>query len=185
MSTTSKQNGIEYATLGGGCFWCTEAVFMRLKGVIESYPGYSGGKIPNPTYEQISTGVTGHVEVIHIKFDPKIISFENILEIFFSTHDPTTLNQQGADIGTQYRSVIFYHSEEQRVSAEKVIQALSNKKVFSRPIVTAIEPFNAFYPAEEYHQKYYDRNRLQPYSVFVIKPKVEKLEKIFKEKMKE
>jgi peptide-methionine (S)-S-oxide reductase len=184
MSNNNIQNDFEYATLGGGCFWCTEAVFIRLKGVIESYPGYSGGKIPNPTYEQVSTSLTGHVEVVHIKFDPKLLSYRSILEIFFSTHDPTTLNQQGADIGTQYRSVIFYHSKEQKMIAKTVIQELTHKNVYQLPIVTAVEPFSAFYPAEEYHQKYYEKNKLQPYSIFVIKPKVEKLEKVFKEKMK-
>jgi len=184
MSEKNLENNFEYATLGGGCFWCTEAVFIRLKGIIESYPGYSGGKIPNPTYEQVTTGLTGHVEVVHIKFDPKIIPFREILEIFFSTHDPTTLNQQGADVGTQYRSVIFYHSKEQKRVAEIVIKELTDKKIFSKQIVTTIESFKAFYPAEEYHQKYYDKNRLQSYSMFVIKPKVEKLEKNFKSKMK-
>lgn len=184
MSNNGNHDKYEYATLGGGCFWCTEAVFMRLNGVIESYPGYSGGKIPNPTYEQISTGTTGHVEVVHIKYDPLIITFQTILEIFFATHDPTTLNQQGADVGEQYRSVIFYHTEEQKRISEEMIKTLTENKVYPKKIVTAVEPFTAFYPAEEYHQKYYDRNKYQSYSMFVIKPKVQKLEKNFKEKLK-
>jgi len=174
----------ETITLGGGCFWYTEAVFVRLKGVTSAFPGYSGGKVPNPTYEQVSTGNTGHVEVIQVTYDPAIINFHQILEIFFATHDPTTFNQQGADIGTQYRSVIFYHTEEQRKEGETYIRELTEKKVYNAPIVTRLEPFRAFYPAEEYHLKYYERNKNAAYSRFVIAPKVEKLEKKFKDKLK-
>ncbi len=174
----------ETITLGGGCFWCTEAVFARLKGVTSAFPGYSGGSVENPTYEQVSTGRTGHAEVTHITYDSSIITFRQILEIFFATHDPTTLNRQGADVGTQYRSVIFYHTEEQRLEAEEYIRELTEKKVFDSPIVTKVEPFKAFYPAEEYHEKYYERNRGTGYSRFVIAPKIEKLEKKYRDKLK-
>jgi peptide-methionine (S)-S-oxide reductase len=174
----------ETVTLGGGCFWCTEAVFARLKGVTSAFPGYSGGKIPNPSYEQVSTGKTGHAEVTQITYDPSVITFHQILEIFFATHDPTTLNRQGADVGTQYRSVIFYHTEEQKREAEAYIKELTEKKTFNRSIVTKVEPFRGFYPAEEYHQKYYERNREAAYSRYIIAPKVEKLEKKFGDKLK-
>ncbi|MCX6648838.1 MAG: peptide-methionine (S)-S-oxide reductase MsrA [Candidatus Bathyarchaeota archaeon] len=174
----------ETVTLGGGCFWCTEAVFARLKGVTSAFPGYSGGRAPNPTYEQVSTGTTGHAEVTQITYDPAAVTFRQILEIFFATHDPTTLNQQGADIGTQYRSVIFYHTEEQRREAEAYIRELTEKKAYNAPIVTGLEPFKAFYPAEEYHLKYYERNRNAAYSRFVIAPKVEKLEKKYGDRLK-
>ena len=174
----------ETITLGGGCFWCTEAVFARLTGVTSAFPGYSGGKIPNPSYEQVSTGKTGHAEVTQVTYDPSLITFRQILEIFFATHDPTTLNRQGADVGTQYRSVIFYHTEEQKKEAEAYIKELTEKKTFSSPIVTAVEPFKGFYPAEEYHQKYYERNRDTGYARYVIAPKVEKLEKKFGDKLK-
>jgi peptide-methionine (S)-S-oxide reductase len=174
----------ETVTLGGGCFWCTEAVFARLKGVTNAFPGYSGGKIPNPSYEQVSTGKTGHAEVTQVTYDPSLITFRQILEIFFATHDPTTLNRQGADVGTQYRSVIFYHTDVQRKEAEVYIRELTEKKAFPSPIVTAVEPFRSFYPAEEYHHKYYERNREAAYSQYVIAPKVEKLEKKFGDKLK-
>jgi len=174
----------ETITLGGGCFWCTEAVFARLRGVTSAFPGYSGGRIPNPTYEQVSTGRTGHAEVTQLTYDPSVITLRQILEIFFATHNPTTLNRQGADIGTQYRSVIFYHTEEQHAEAEAYIRELTEKKVFKDPIVTRVEPFKAFYPAEEYHQRYYERNRNLSYSRIVIAPKVEKLEKRFADKLK-
>jgi peptide-methionine (S)-S-oxide reductase len=176
--------GIETLTLGGGCFWCTEAVFARLKGVTSAFPGYSGGKIPNPSYEQVSTSKTGYAEVTQITYDPSVITFRQILEIFFATHDPTTLNMQGADVGTQYRSVIFYHTEEQKKEVEAYIKELTEKKVFGSPIVTAVEPFREFYPAEEYHQKYYERNREAAYSRYVITPKVDKLQKKFGDKLK-
>jgi peptide-methionine (S)-S-oxide reductase len=174
----------ETVTLGGGCFWCTEAIFARLKGVTSAFPGYSGGRTPNPTYDQVSTGKTGHAEVIQITYDPNIITFRQILEIFFATHDPTTLNQQGADMGTQYRSVIFYHTEEQRKETEAYIKELTQKKNFQVPIVTKLESYRDFYPAEEFHLKYYEKNRNVPYSRFVIAPKLEKLEKKFSDKLK-
>jgi peptide-methionine (S)-S-oxide reductase len=177
-------NEEEIITLGGGCFWCTEAVFVRLKGVTSAFPGYSGGHVINPTYEQVSTGATGHAEVVQITYDPAVITFRQILEIFFATHDPTTLNQQGADIGTQYRSVIFYYTEDQRSEAEAYIKELTEKNTYKSPIVTRLEPFKAFYPAEEYHLKYYERNRNAAYSRYVITPKVEKLEKKFGDKLK-
>jgi len=174
----------EILTLGGGCFWCTEAVFARLRGITSAFPGYSGGRVPNPTYEQVSTGATGHAEVVQLTYDPAIITYRKILEIFFATHDPTTPNQQGADIGTQYRSIIFYHTGEQRRKAETYIRELTEKKTFNAPIVTELEPFKVFYPAEEYHKKYYERNRNVAYSRFVIAPKVEKLEKKYGDQLK-
>ncbi len=174
----------ETVTLGGGCFWCTEAVFARLRGVTSAFPGYSGGSVPDPTYEQVSTGKTGHAEVTQLTYDPSVISFRQILEIFFATHDPTTINRQGADVGTQYRSVIFYHTPQQRREAEAYIRELTEKKAFGAPIVTRVEPFKTFYPAEEYHQKYYERNRDAAYSRYVIAPKVEKLEKRYGDRLK-
>jgi peptide-methionine (S)-S-oxide reductase len=174
----------EILTLGGGCFWCTEAVFARLRGITSAFPGYSGGKVPNPTYEQVSTGATGHVEVVQLTYDPTVINLRKILEIFFATHDPTTPNRQGADIGTQYRSCIFYHTEEQRREAEAYVRELTEKKTYKAPIITRLEPFKAFYPAEEYHKKYYERNRNVAYSRFVIAPKVEKLEKKYGDQLK-
>jgi peptide-methionine (S)-S-oxide reductase len=174
----------ETVTLGGGCFWCTEAVFARLKGVTSAFPGYSGGKVQNPTYEQVSTGTTGHAEVTQITYDLGVITFRQILEIFFATHDPTTLNRQGADVGTQYRSVIFYHTEEQRKESDAYIKELTEKKTFSSPIVTRVESFKVFYPAEEYHKQYYEKNPNVGYSRFVIDPKIEKLEKKFGDKLK-
>ena len=174
----------ETVTLGGGCFWCTEAVFARLKGVTSTFPGYSGGKVQNPTYEQVSTGTTGHAEVTQITYDLGVITFRQILEIFFATHDPTTLNRQGADVGTQYRSVIFYHTEEQRKESDAYITELTEKKTFSSSIVTRVESFKVFYPAEEYHKKYYEKNPNVGYSRFVIDPKIEKLEKKFGDKLK-
>jgi peptide-methionine (S)-S-oxide reductase len=171
-------------TLGGGCFWCTEAIFARLKGVTSAFPGYSGGSVEDPTYEQVSTGKTGHAEVTHLTYNPDVISFRRILEIFFSTHDPTTLNSQGADIGTQYRSVIFYHTEEQRREAKDYIRELTEKSAYKDLIVTKVEPFKAFYPAEEWHNQYYDKHRLAGYSIFVIAPKIEKLENKFKDELK-
>jgi len=174
----------ETVTLGGGCFWCTEAVFARLKGVTSAFPGYSGGKVQNPTYEQVSTGTTGHAEVTQITYDLGVITFRQILEIFFATHDPTTLNRQGADVGTQYRSVIFYHTEEQRKESDAYITELTEKKTFSSSIVTRVESFKVFYPADEYHKQYYEKNPNVGYSRFVIDPKIEKLEKKFGDKLK-
>jgi len=177
-----KQN--ELATFGSGCFWCTEAFFQRLKGVEKVESGYSGGKIRNPSYREVCTGTTGHAEVIHVSFDPDQLSFEELLEVFFSTHDPTTLNKQGADTGTQYRSVIFYHSEDQKKSAEEFKKQLDASGKFTKPIVTEISPFNEFFPAENYHQEYFNRNGEAPYCQFVIAPKLEKFKNGFKEKMK-
>ncbi len=187
---TITTNGImtkdlEKATFGGGCFWCTEAVYLELKGVVDVKPGYSGGHVTSPTYEQVCTKTTGHAEVIQITFDPQIISFPEILEVFFMTHDPTTLNQQGNDVGPQYRSVIFYHSEKQKEIAEKVIQLFTEEQVYDQPIVTEVTAFDKFYPAEDYHQNYFARNKNQGYCRFVVAPKVEKFRKIFKEKLKE
>jgi peptide-methionine (S)-S-oxide reductase len=177
MPSGELPKNVEYATLGGGCFWCTEAVFVRLNGVIEAIPGYSGGDIENPTYDQVSTGETDHAEVTQVVFDPNIITYRKLLDIFFSSHDPTTLNQQGADMGTQYRSVVFYHTDQQKTTASEVIRELEQKKVYPRPIVTKLEPFKIFYPAEQYHKNYYANHKLQPYSLFVIAPKISKLEK--------
>ncbi|HOO85506.1 MAG TPA: peptide-methionine (S)-S-oxide reductase MsrA [Prolixibacteraceae bacterium] len=170
----------ETAVFGGGCFWCTEAVFSNLKGVNNVVPGYSGGTLENPTYNDVCTGETGHAEVIKIEFDPKEISFEQLLEVFFQTHDPTTLNRQGADVGTQYRSVIFYTNIEQKQLAEKYIEKLDDKKLHERKIVTEISELSEFYSAENYHIDYYSRNSNQPYCRFVIDPKIEKLNKHFK-----
>jgi len=168
-------NTLETATLGGGCFWCTEAVFIRLKGVESVVSGYSGGKINNPSYDQVSMGSTGHAEAVQIKFDPQIISFATLLDIFFHTHNPTTMNQQGADVGTQYRSVIFYYNQAQKEVALKSKSDLEKSGEYSDPIVTQILPFENFYTAEEYHQKYYDSNPSYPYCSVVIDPKIQKL----------
>jgi len=180
----AKNEKKEVATLAGGCFWCTEAAFKIVKGVEKVDPGYSGGSVPNPTYEQVSAGTTGHAEAAQITFDPNLISFREILEIFFATHDPTTLNRQGPDVGTQYRSVIFYHNEEQKATAEKVIAELDNEKIWDSSIVTRIEPFKAFYVAEDYHKDYYKRNSSQPYCQAVITPKLVKLQQRFIGKLK-
>ncbi|MCS6796346.1 MAG: peptide-methionine (S)-S-oxide reductase MsrA [Raineya sp.] len=180
----AQNPNLEVATLGAGCFWCVEAVFQRIKGVVKVESGYSGGKTENPTYKEVCSGNTGHAEVCQITFDKNQISFTEILEIFFGTHDPTTLNRQGNDVGTQYRSVIFYHNEEQKKIAEKVIQTLTQEKVFSSPIVTEVTPFTKFYKAEDYHQNYYNNNPTQGYCYFVIRPKIEKLQKVFKAKLK-
>jgi len=175
---------LEKATLGGGCFWCTEAVFLEIEGVIEVVPGYSGGHVENPTYQQVTTGRTGHAEVIQVTFDPGVISYQEILEIFFTMHDPTQLNRQGADVGTQYRSVIFYHSQEQKETAKAFIEEMKKTNIFNLPIVTQLEPFKEFYVAEDYHKDYYNRNKNQGYSRFVIAPKLDKVQKKFKEKLK-
>ena len=176
--------GSEVATLGGGCFWCTEAVFKELKGVEKVESGYSGGKVLNPTYEQVCTGRTGHAEVVQITFDPEVISFKEILQIFFTVHDPTTLNRQGADLGTQYRSVIFYHNEGQRAIAEQVIEELEITKIWDAPIVTQVVPFEAFYKAEDYHRDYFKQNPGQSYCQVVIAPKVAKLRQHYRNKLK-
>jgi peptide-methionine (S)-S-oxide reductase len=172
------------ASFGTGCFWCTEAIFQRLNGVIKVSSGYSGGSVPNPTYEEVSTGTTGHAECCQIIYDPSVISYDELLEVFWKTHDPTSLNRQGNDVGTQYRSVIFYHSEEQKEKAEHYKAALNDTGAFNKPIVTSIEPFKNFYSAEDYHQKYFEYNPGQMYCRLVIAPKVEKFEKVFKNKLK-
>ena len=174
---------MELVTFGSGCFWCTEAVFQQLKGVETVVSGYSGGHVENPSYEQVVTGKTRHAEVCQINFDPDQISFEDMLEIFFDTHDPTTLNRQGNDVGTQYRSVIFYHSEEQREIAERVKAELEKSGSLKNSIVTKIVPFEKFYPAEDYHQNYFRNNPNQSYCRFVIAPKLDKFEKVFKLKL--
>ena len=174
---------MELVTFGSGCFWCTEAVFQQLKGVETVVSGYSGGHVENPSYEQVVTGKTRHAEVCQINFDPDQISFEDMLEIFFDTHDPTTLNRQGNDVGTQYRSVIFYHSEEQREIAERVKAELEKSGSLKNSIVTEIVPFEKFYPAEDYHQNYFRNNPNQTYCRFVIAPKLDKFEKVFKLKL--
>lgn len=174
----------EVATLAGGCFWCLEAVFNELKGVEKVVSGYAGGHVKNPTYEQVCTGTTGHAEVVQITFDPQVISYVDLLNVFFTIHDPTTLNRQGADVGTQYRSAIFYHSPEQKAVAEKIMAELNTAKIWDEPIVTEIKPLTAFYPAEEYHQQYYERNPNQGYCRVVIAPKVLKFRKQFMSKLK-
>ncbi len=175
---------IEIATLANGCFWCTEAIFQRLKGVKKVTAGYTGGTTKNPSYHQVTTGKTGHAEAIQIKFDSNIISYQEILEVFFSTHNPTTLNRQGYDVGSQYRSAIFYHSEAQKQIAEDFIKVLTDAHVFDKPIVTEVQSFDVFYTAEEYHQNYYNNNKTQGYCVAVINPKLEKFLKKFKSKLK-
>jgi peptide-methionine (S)-S-oxide reductase len=181
---SEQMDNLQKATFGSGCFWCTEAIFERLKGVKSVVSGYSGGKVENPTYEEVCTGTTGHAEVTQITYDPEIISFDELLEVFWKTHDPTTLNRQGNDVGPQYRSVIFYHNDEQKKLAEKYKEALDKSGAWEKPIVTEISPFTKFYPAEDYHQEYYENNPNQGYCAFVIAPKVEKFEKVFKDKLK-
>ncbi|KQS47701.1 MULTISPECIES: peptide-methionine (S)-S-oxide reductase MsrA [Flavobacterium] len=178
------EKGLEIATFGGGCFWCTEAIFLELDGVKKVESGYTGGKTENPTYEEVSTGTTGHAEATQITFDPNKISFGELLEIFFATHDPTTLNRQGADIGTQYRSEIFYHNEEQKKLAEDYIKLLDRENTFGKPVVTKVSPAGKFYVAENYHQNYYARNKEKSYCSYVITPKVEKVRKQFAGKLK-
>lgn len=174
----------ELATLGGGCFWCTEAVFDQLQGVVRVESGYAGGTLPNPTYRDVCTGSTGHAEVAQITFDPQVISYREILEVFFAMHDPTTLNRQGEDVGTQYRSVIFYHDDAQKQIAARVLQELNAAKIWDAPIVTAVEAFKTFYRAEDYHQEYFANNPNQPYCQVVISPKVAKFRKKFADKLK-
>jgi peptide-methionine (S)-S-oxide reductase len=174
----------ETATLGGGCFWCLEAVFERLEGVSSVVSGYAGGMVPNPSYEQVCTGTTGHAEVVQITFHPEKITYREILEVFFTIHDPTTLNRQGADVGTQYRSVIFYHTPEQEKIAREVIEELGNSGMWDDPIVTEVEKLRGFYPAEDYHQHYFERNSSQPYCQAVISPKLAKLRQKWQAKLK-
>lgn len=183
LPVTSPQDK-ELVTLGGGCFWCIEAFFDELEGVEDAESGYSGGRVENPTYQQVCTGTTGHAEVVQITFDPKVISFREILEVFFTMHDPTTLNRQGADVGVQYRSVIFYRNEEQKSAVEQVIRKVQEAQVWESPIVTEIVPFTAFYKAEDYHQEYYKLNAGQGYCRVVIAPKMEKLREHFRKKLK-
>ncbi|MCH7397122.1 peptide-methionine (S)-S-oxide reductase MsrA [Belliella sp. DSM 107340] len=181
---TNIPDNMEVATLGSGCFWCIEAIYQDLVGVKDVKSGYSGGHIDNPTYRQVTSGTTGHAEVIQFFFDPKVISFEEILEVFWSTHDPTTLNRQGADVGPQYRSAIFYHSDKQREVAEFYKSKLDGSGSFDSKIVTEITPFSNFYVAEDYHQNYFNDNGMQPYCQMVIRPKVEKFKKVFADKLK-
>jgi len=185
--TTNKEmenSKYETITLGAGCFWCVEAIFDKINGVISVASGYSGGSVENPTYKEVCSGVTGHAEVVQVVYDPSVIPFAKILEIYFKTHDPTTLDRQGADIGTQYRSVIFYHTEEQRKVAIEIKDILNKSGIWKDQIITTIEPFKNFYKAENYHQDYFANNGKQPYCQMVINPKVEKFEKLFKEYLK-
>ncbi len=174
----------EVATLAGGCFWCLEAIYDDLKGVLDVVSGYSGGSVPNPSYEAVCTGETGHAETVQVTFDPSVISFRELLEVFFTIHDPTTLNKQGADVGAQYRSVIFYHSPEQKAVAEQVIGDLTSQQIWPHPIVTEVAPFLAFYPAEAYHQEYFKHNPYQGYCMVVIAPKVAKFRHKYMEMLK-
>jgi len=180
----NKKANLETITIGGGCYWCVEAVYENLDGVKSVVSGFSGGKVVNPTYEEVCTGETGHAEVVQITYDKTVTDINEIFKVFFTVHDPTTLNRQGADVGTQYRSVIFYKNEEQRKAAQSIIAELNKAKVYNSPIVTKVEPFKAFYKAEDYHQNYYANNKNQPYCKMVIQPKLEKFEKVFKNKLK-
>ena len=178
------EEGKEVATFAGGCFWCTEAVFLEIKGVEKVVSGYTGGTIKNPSYREIGTGTTGHAEAIEIIYDPKLVQYKDLLEIFFSSHNPTTLNRQGADVGTQYRSEIFYHSKQQKEQADEYIALIEKEKLYDNPIVTVVSPAVVFYVAEEYHQNYYNENSSQGYCQMVIAPKLEKLRKYYKSKLK-
>lgn len=175
---------VETATLGGGCFWCIEAIYSDVRGVVSAISGYSGGHVNNPTYKEVCSDTTGHAEVVQVKFDPAVISYRDVLDIFFSIHDPTTLNRQGADVGEQYRSVIFYHDDEQKRAAEEIIKALTEARAFADPIVTQVELFTQFFPAEDYHQQYFKYNSSQPYCRVVIAPKVNKFRKSHAEMLK-
>lgn len=182
--TDATDNGKDVATLGGGCFWCIEAVFQHVRGVAAVESGYMGGKHPNPSYEAVCTGVTGHAEIVQVTFDPTVIAYREILEIFFAVHDPTTLNRQGHDVGTQYRSVIFYHSPDQAAAAKETIATLTADNVFDSPIVTEVAPAQPFYPAEAYHQDYFVRNPTQPYCAYLIAPKLAHFRRQFPSKLK-
>ncbi len=184
MNQVETGQETEVTTLGGGCFWCLEAVYLELEGVEKVESGYAGGSVPNPTYEQVCTGATGHAEVVQLTFDPDMVSYREILEVFFTIHDPTTLNRQGADVGTQYRSAIFYHSQEQKRIAEEMIRELDAADVWDSPIVTEVTPASEFYVAEDYHQDYYARNSRQPYCQVVISPKLAKFRKTYQAKLK-
>jgi peptide-methionine (S)-S-oxide reductase len=177
-------SSFEVATLGGGCFWCTEAVFTELKGVEKVESGYSGGKIPEPSYEQVCSGDTEHAEVVQVTYDPKVISYDDLLRIFFTVHDPTTRNRQGADVGTQYRSVVFYHTQQQKEAVERIIKEIEESKIWGKPIVTQVVPFTTFFKAEDYHQEYFKQNPYQGYCTVVIAPKVAKFRKKYAELLK-
>ena len=183
--TDGKAAKTETATFAGGCFWCTEAVFLRLKGVSKVTSGYTGGDVANPTYEQVCTGKTGHAEGIQIVYDPKVITYDQLLDVFFHTHDPTTLNRQGNDVGTQYRSAVFFHNEKQKAAAKKMIDKINAEGVFDDPIVTKLEELEKWYPAEDYHQKYFDQNPGQGYCRFIINPKIIKFRKRYKTMLKD
>lgn len=180
----NMNNDLAVATFGNGCFWCTEAIFQQLKGVESVYPGYTGGSVKNPSYREVCTGTTGHAEAIQIKYDPSVINYRELLDIFFYTHDPTTLNRQGNDVGTQYRSAIFYHDEEQKAAAEEIISQLTAEKVYDDPIVTEVTPMDVFYMAEDYHKNYYLNNKNQGYCRAVINPKLDKFMKKYGSKTK-
>ena len=184
MNNVESEIRMEISTLASGCFWCNEALFQQIKGVVKVEPGYSGGSSQNPTYEQVSTGTTGHAEAIQIMFDSGVISFKEILEIFFATHDPTTPNRQGVDVGHQYRSTIFYHNDKQKALAEEVIEELTSEKIFDSPIATEVKPFKAFYKAEDYHKNYFKKHPSQPYCRVVISPKIAKLRKKIRDRLK-
>ncbi len=179
-----QDEGLALATFGNGCFWCTEAVFQELNGVEKVVSGYAGGTVKNPSYKEVCTGETGHAEVIRLQYNPEKISYTELLEVFFSTHNPTTLNRQGADVGTQYRSAIFYHNQEQKKAAEEIIALLTKEQVYDMPIVTEITPINNYYKAEDYHQNYYNNNKNAGYCRAVINPKLEKFRKKYKDKLK-
>jgi peptide-methionine (S)-S-oxide reductase len=183
-NNTGTEKHLDTATFGAGCFWCTEAQFQQLKGVVKVESGYSGGQKPNPTYKEVCTGTTGHAEVTNIYYDPTVISYDELLAAFWTSHDPTQLNRQGNDVGTQYRSVIFYHNDEQKRKAEDYKKKLNEEKAYNSDVVTEISPFSIFYKAEDYHQNYYNENGEQPYCQFVIRPKMEKFKKVFKDKLK-
>jgi peptide-methionine (S)-S-oxide reductase len=180
----SPASTVDTATLGGGCFWCLEAVFEQLRGVIKVESGYAGGRVPQPTYQQVCNGDTGHAEVVQVAFDPAVVSYRDVLDVFFGTHDPTTLNRQGHDVGTQYRSVIFYHNEQQKQTAQQRIAELNAAKIWSRPIVTEVVPLPVFYKAEDYHQEYFRHNPSQPYCQAVVAPKVATFRKRFAARLK-
>ncbi len=181
MKQTENTPQIAYATLGGGCFWCIEAVFSKAKGVRSAVSGYSGGHTDNPTYEQVTTGTTGHAEVVQVAYDPEAISYTQLLEVFFRIHDPTTPNRQGADVGPQYRSIVFYHDEKQKETAEAVIERINQEGIWDNPVVTEVSPLETFYRAEEYHQNFFKKNPDQAYCQMVILPKVKKFKKLFHE----
>jgi peptide-methionine (S)-S-oxide reductase len=180
----SAEQSTELATLAGGCFWCLEAVYKELRGVSRVVSGYAGGHVESPTYREVCDGTTGHAEVVQITFDPSVASYKELLEVFFTIHDPTTLNRQGGDVGTQYRSAVFYHTPEQRETAEQVIAEMSAARVWDSPIVTEVAPLDKFYPAEDYHQNYFEKNPTQPYCSAVVAPKVSKFRKLFLDRLK-